>query len=765
MRKITKRAFYKPLITSMLLLASVGSYAQYCVPVSTYGCGSQDDINSFSLTGENSTNITDLNTGCSTNAYVDNTALPAVNLGKGTSYSASISSEYSGDYAAIWIDFNNNNTFESTELVGFLDADVSTLSSAININIPASAPLGNHRMRVLVYYPGDAELTSADVDPCNSGAAIYEFGETQDYTVNVVVPPACPAPLVVASSNITPNGAIITWTGTGNYIVEYGPAGFTPGTGAIAGGGTIIASATSPLTISTLTPLTTYDFYVRHDCSATSEGYSSNASLLGVTTLAVPPSNDLCSNATILTSGVACNPISGTTVNTTSSGDMANCQFSGNFGDVWYSFVATHTEHDLTIGNIMSTNAAQYDSYFGMALYSGTCGSLGTEIGCLNGELYDMDSTNFSSHISGLTVGQTYFLRLWKDAIYDVNYTEISGNLTFNICLVDPPPPPVNDACANATSIPISTSSQTQAVIATLLGATTEAGSTPSSCSGAALTDDVWFTVTVPASGNVVIRPSVVVDNVASDLVMQVYSGSCNALTEIACNDDGTSSSPNQYEPEIGLKNQTPGTVLYVRVMPYSNIDKGQFSIAAWDSILPTSTPTPIVLKSINAHNAGAFNLVNWSTGGEDPGDYFELQRSADGKQFARLNKITGKGIASDYEYTDDNPVAGINYYRLKYIGINGKTAYSKVVSASLGGNKGLSLDVFPNPTHKYVTVKVSGTQNGDLMLTDISGRIIRREKMNGSEINLDMQSLSNGFYIIHYVDDNLNKVVKINKQ
>ena len=54
------------------------------------------------------------------------------------------------------------------------------------------------------------------------------------------------------------------FTGTGggasNWQVQYGPAGFTPGTG------TIVASANDTLTITGLTAATAYEFYVRDSC-------------------------------------------------------------------------------------------------------------------------------------------------------------------------------------------------------------------------------------------------------------------------------------------------------------------------------------------------------------------------------------------------------------------------------------------------------------------------------------------------------------------
>jgi hypothetical protein len=67
----------------------------------------------------------------------------------------------------------------------------------------------------------------------------------------------------VAVSNITANSADVTFTatpGSGTYVIEYGPRGFTPGTG------TRVTSPTSPVNLTRLEPGGNYDVYVRKNC-------------------------------------------------------------------------------------------------------------------------------------------------------------------------------------------------------------------------------------------------------------------------------------------------------------------------------------------------------------------------------------------------------------------------------------------------------------------------------------------------------------------
>src|SRR5690606_9511851 len=60
---------------------------------------------------------------------------------------------------------------------------------------------------------------------------------------------------------ISATSVSLSWTSTGTLFgIEYGPAGFTPGTG------TIIPGVGNPYVLSGLTGGVAYDYYVRQDC-------------------------------------------------------------------------------------------------------------------------------------------------------------------------------------------------------------------------------------------------------------------------------------------------------------------------------------------------------------------------------------------------------------------------------------------------------------------------------------------------------------------
>ena len=114
-------------------------------------------------------------TGASS-GYADYTNLTAT-VARGSSNTLTVSAGFSGssytEFWNVWIDFNQDGTFDSSELV----ASGSSSSSAnltATFTVPSNAVLGNTRMRVSMKY-------NAAATPCEN----FGDGEVEDYTVNI----------------------------------------------------------------------------------------------------------------------------------------------------------------------------------------------------------------------------------------------------------------------------------------------------------------------------------------------------------------------------------------------------------------------------------------------------------------------------------------------------------------------------------------------------------------------------------------------------
>ncbi|WP_162147687.1 T9SS type A sorting domain-containing protein [Flavobacterium limnosediminis] len=146
--------------------------------------------------------------------------------------------------------------------------------------------------------------------------------------------------------------------------------------------------------------------------------------------------------------------------------------------------------------------------------------------------------------------------------------------------------PPANDNCANATALTAGGVFSDNPVTGTNVGATSSAGETAPGCANYS-GGDVWFSVVVPASGNLTFENNTDAGGI-TDSAAAVYSGVCGALVLIDC-DDSSSSDPND-QPLIQVTGRTPGEVLYYRVWEYGNNSFGTFKVSAYDASLSTGS-------------------------------------------------------------------------------------------------------------------------------------------------------------------------------
>lgn len=266
----------------------------YCSTTYSSGCASGDQIaNVVYSTLSNSS-------ACTSGSYTfyNNVTIPNIVRTVANNISITFGSD-TKQFCAVWIDHNNDGTFATTEMMAYNTTQLGANATFTgSITIPAGTFSGQTRMRVRG--GNDAVLTSAQA----CGTSSSNWGETEDYIINIVQPCTAPSGLTVSSiTETTAQVAFICSSCTGSYIIEYGLSGFTPGTGATAGtGGTIKTSSTLSTSITGLTPGSAYDIYVRQSCGTSSFSAntpkSSFSTLCGILTL---PFNDGF-NTTVLSS-------------------------------------------------------------------------------------------------------------------------------------------------------------------------------------------------------------------------------------------------------------------------------------------------------------------------------------------------------------------------------------------------------------------------------------------------------------------------------
>jgi hypothetical protein len=140
-----------------------------------------------------------------------------------------------------------------------------------------------------------------------------------------------------------------------------------------------------------------------------------------------------------------------------------------------------------------------------------------------------------------------------------------------------------NDECSDAINLTVGSSSFNDFPEDVLLTGATGSSSISNPSCGNYQGGDVWYTVTVPASGNLVIET----DGVGIyDSGIEVYTGVCETLSLVACDDN----SGNGNYSKVLLLGQTPGTVFYIRVWEnFWGASNAQFQISAYDYVVPAT--------------------------------------------------------------------------------------------------------------------------------------------------------------------------------
>ncbi|MEY4927190.1 MAG: hypothetical protein RI894_1626, partial [Bacteroidota bacterium] len=182
-----------------------------------------------------------------------------------------------------------------------------------------------------------------------------------------------------------------------------------------------------------------------------------------------------------------------------------------------------------------------------------------------------------------------------------------------------------------------------------------------------------------------------------------------------------------------------------------------------------TRTTLPVSLLRFVGTNNSCANYLQWATVSELNNDYFDLQKSIDGLNFATIAKIDGAGTTTTlqtYAFTDDN-INKNNYYRLRQIDIDG-TAHTLPTLVSLQSNcikKGkVGIETaFPNPTAANITIlynaNLAQSGNAKTVLIDVFGQIVSEKDIvlqeDGNIISLDLKSLAGGVYLFYLKGEN----------
>ncbi|MDJ1500823.1 T9SS type A sorting domain-containing protein [Xanthocytophaga agilis] len=135
---------------------------------------------------------------------------------------------------------------------------------------------------------------------------------------------------------------------------------------------------------------------------------------------------------------------------------------------------------------------------------------------------------------------------------------------------------------------------------------------------------------------------------------------------------------------------------------------------------------------------------LTWSTASEKNNQYFDIMRSSDDNSWQIIGTVNGGGNSQSplyYEYTDENPLNGKNYYKLKQVDYNEKYSFSKMISVTVTSEQKSTISLSPNPASKQSTIRLqlpdtkSQYENVTVYFSDLQGRSLSEQiiPLNGN--------------------------------
>lgn len=191
----------------------------------------------------------------------------------------------------------------------------------------------------------------------------------------------------------------------------------------------------------------------------------------------------------------------------------------------------------------------------------------------------------------------------------------------------------------------------------------------------------------------------------------------------------------------------------------------------AWVVKLKT-TVTPLTLLSFNAVRQNNKVQLTWLTTNEQNTLDFTIERSYDGITFTSLTKVNALGNSNrehTYNSSDEIPLNGKNYYRLKSTDKDGNFTRSIIVQVIF--NKDGSITIIPNPVKSSLNIlwQNASNKNAVVQITDISGKVVLNKKValqaGENNIKVPVQSLPAGTYMARMVGGDEIKVLKFIKE
>ena len=219
---------------------------------------------------------------------------------------------------------------------------------------------------------------------------------------------------------------------------------------------------------------------------------------------------------------------------------------------------------------------------------------------------------------------------------------------------------------------------------------------------------------------------------------------------------DGDGFGDNDVTPIVGSVSN--GIAVFSNIN-FNNGDR--FTLGNTDALLPL----PIELIEFTAAPSGKKVLLSWVTASELNNDFFTVERSVNAEEWQEVSTLAGAGTSlktNRYELTDDQPIDGASYYRIKQTDYNGSISYSEIRLVKLDETQ--EFNVFPNPSQGQFTLEglAEGVNYEARVLNSLGQLVNVRIDRIGNKLVTDLSSLPEGIYIMQISNGSVLQSIRL---
>lgn len=163
----------------------------------------------------------------------------------------------------------------------------------------------------------------------------------------------------------------------------------------------------------------------------------------------------------------------------------------------------------------------------------------------------------------------------------------------------------------------------------------------------------------------------------------------------------------------------------------------------------------PVEWRSFTAQPLDSRALLQWSTASEQNTKDFVIQHSSNGTSWNDIGRVVAAGNSNtenNYRFVDAQPLAGLNYYRIRQEDIDARYSYSKVVAVRFNGSKS-SFTVRSNPTSNGI-VQLGINSAIVLNVYTSAGRLIKTQRLQEGTATIDLRGYAKGMYLLQAGND-----------